>query len=76
MSLHDPIKTALGNLTISALKHALQELPGVAADPAWEPLEDCVIEVIEITDTQATVKVAGHGAVHWYNVVVQTQRTP
>lgn len=73
MSNHDPIKVALADLVFSALTHAVRDLPASANDPAHEPLEDCVIEVKPISDIQAIVKVAGHGDVHWYNLVVQTQ---
>jgi hypothetical protein len=71
---HDPIKAALGELTFSALKHAVSELPGVAGDPAWEPLEDCVIEVMDITDTEALVSIAGNGKRQWYSIKIQTHR--
>lgn len=70
---YDAVKAALGALTFSALKHALNELPGaIANDPAWEPLEDCVIEVIDISDTEVMVSVAGHGTRSWFSIKVQT----
>lgn len=72
---HDPLKVALAHMTFSALKHALNELPGIANDPAWEPLEDCVIEVVDITDTEAFVIVSGHGKRHYYSIKITTDRS-
>jgi hypothetical protein len=69
---HDPIKTALADLTFSALSHALKEMPGVAVEAAHEPLQDCVVDVTQYADHEAMVIISGHGKRSFYTIKIQT----
>jgi hypothetical protein len=75
MTNHDPLKSALAELVFSATAWGVASLQ-LFKDAKYDPLRDCVIEVIPISDTQSMVKVAGNGDVHWYNLVVQTHKKP
>jgi hypothetical protein len=70
-SKHDPIKAALADLVFAATRHALNELPGVAKEPAHEPLEDCVCTFVPISDLESLVRVTGAGKTRFYSIKVQ-----
>jgi hypothetical protein len=75
MTKHDPVKAALADLVFNALTHAIKEMPGTAIDPAHSPLEDCVIEVTQLSDSEAYVSVAGNGKRRFFSIKVQNDRT-
>lgn len=75
MTRHDFVKAALADLTFSALTHAIKDLPGTATDPAHEPLQDCVIEVTQLSDSEAYVSVAGNGTRRFFSIKVQQDKT-
>lgn len=67
------MKHAFAEFTFKAVTWAVASMP-LFNDPAYDELRDCVIEVIPISATQAMIKIAGHGEVFWYNLVLQSHK--
>jgi hypothetical protein len=72
---NDPIKVSLADLVFEASKIAFNEVNGGghALAPEHSPLEDCIIEVVPISDLQVTVRVSGQGMPRYFTIMVSEQ---
>ena len=74
MAKPDLVKVALADLVFKSVTHAVEEMPGVALDPAHEPLEDAIVKVIPITELELMVSVTVARKKRWFSVKVSEDR--
>jgi hypothetical protein len=71
---YDPVKIALADLVFESAKLAFNESNrGHTLSAAHSPLEDTLIELIPISDLEATVRVSGQGAPRYFSIKVHSQ---
>jgi hypothetical protein len=71
---YDQVKIALADLVFESAKHAFAESNrGNTMAAAHSPLEDTLIELVPISDLEATVRVSGQGKPRYFSIKVHSQ---
>jgi hypothetical protein len=71
---YDLVKIALADLVFESAKVAFSEANrGHTLAAAHSPLEDTLIELVPISDLEATVRVSGQGAPRYFSIKVHEQ---
>jgi hypothetical protein len=72
-SKYDHVKIALADLVFEATKSALTEANRGHVSAAQSPLGDCLLEIVPISELEATVIVTGQGKPRFFSVKVHEQ---